>query len=286
MTERADLVVVGDVYTVDAARSWASAVAIRATASSAVGTEAESASERFEAADVILRGACVLPGFQDAHIHAAFAGRILPQREPRRPARRRRLPRRGSAAYAAAHPDDCRGSSAAAGTRRFRRGRARAGPARRRRARPPRVPDEHRHARRMGQLARRSSSRASARRRPTRGTATSSATPTARRPAACRRARRTRSGPSACRADSTEDWMASIRVAQTHLHALGITGWQDAWVEPELLAAYRAPGRRRRAHDARRDRAVVGPAPRARADRRARRATARGDRRPASMPTP
>ena len=34
--------------------------------------------------------------------------------------------------------------------------------------------------------------------------------------------------------------MASIRVAQEYLHALGITGWQDAWVRPELLAAYRA----------------------------------------------
>lgn len=39
--------------------------------------------------------------------------------------------------------------------------------------------------------------------------------------------------------DSVEDWMASIRVAQDHLHALGITGWQDAWVEEPLLRAYR-----------------------------------------------
>jgi hypothetical protein len=41
-------------------------------------------------------------------------------------------------------------------------------------------------------------------------------------------------------ADSTEDWMASIEEAQAHLHTLGITAWQDAWVEPQLLSAYRA----------------------------------------------
>jgi len=40
--------------------------------------------------------------------------------------------------------------------------------------------------------------------------------------------------------DPLPDRMASITVAQRALHALGITGWQDAWVEPELLRAYRA----------------------------------------------
>ncbi len=38
---------------------------------------------------------------------------------------------------------------------------------------------------------------------------------------------------------SVEDWMAAIRTAQDTLHALGITGWQDAWVEEDLLRAYR-----------------------------------------------
>ena len=33
--------------------------------------------------------------------------------------------------------------------------------------------------------------------------------------------------------------MESIRVAQRHLHALGITAWQDAWVRPDLLKGYR-----------------------------------------------
>jgi len=35
-------------------------------------------------------------------------------------------------------------------------------------------------------------------------------------------------------------WRRSILAAQQHLHALGITAWQDAWVEPEPLEAYRA----------------------------------------------
>jgi predicted amidohydrolase YtcJ len=39
--------------------------------------------------------------------------------------------------------------------------------------------------------------------------------------------------------DQTE-WRAAILEAQRHLHALGITGWQDAWVTPATLAAYRS----------------------------------------------
>ncbi|HSN06833.1 MAG TPA: amidohydrolase [Candidatus Angelobacter sp.] len=36
-----------------------------------------------------------------------------------------------------------------------------------------------------------------------------------------------------------QEWEASILEAQAHLHALGITGWQDAWVTPATLEAYR-----------------------------------------------
>ena len=35
------------------------------------------------------------------------------------------------------------------------------------------------------------------------------------------------------------EWQASILEAQRHLHGLGITGWQDAWVTPATLEAYR-----------------------------------------------
>ena len=36
------------------------------------------------------------------------------------------------------------------------------------------------------------------------------------------------------------DWEEAILEAQRHLHALGITGWQDAWVIPGTLDAYRS----------------------------------------------
>ena len=36
------------------------------------------------------------------------------------------------------------------------------------------------------------------------------------------------------------EWESAILEAQAHLHALGITGWQDAWVTPGTLAAYQS----------------------------------------------
>lgn len=36
------------------------------------------------------------------------------------------------------------------------------------------------------------------------------------------------------------DWEAAIRNAQEYLHSLGITAWQDAWVTPQTQAAYQA----------------------------------------------
>jgi predicted amidohydrolase YtcJ len=36
------------------------------------------------------------------------------------------------------------------------------------------------------------------------------------------------------------EWERAIRRGQAHLHALGITGWQDAWVTPDTQAAYLA----------------------------------------------
>lgn len=35
-----------------------------------------------------------------------------------------------------------------------------------------------------------------------------------------------------------EEWVASVLEGQRHLHSLGITGWQDAWVTPATLRAY------------------------------------------------
>jgi predicted amidohydrolase YtcJ len=37
---------------------------------------------------------------------------------------------------------------------------------------------------------------------------------------------------------TTADWEAALLRAQAHLHSLGITAWQDAWVTPATQAAY------------------------------------------------
>ncbi|PWU59561.1 amidohydrolase [Micromonospora globispora] len=76
MTEHADLVITGaDVYTVDAARSWSDAIAVRGDRIVAVGSEPVSELIGPRTRVIEAAGGMVLPGFQDAHIHAPFAGR-------------------------------------------------------------------------------------------------------------------------------------------------------------------------------------------------------------------
>ena len=72
----ADLVLTGGaVYTVDAARSWAQAAAIRGGRIAAVGSDADMRPFVGPRTEVIgLRGRMVLPGFQDAHVHASGGG--------------------------------------------------------------------------------------------------------------------------------------------------------------------------------------------------------------------
>jgi predicted amidohydrolase YtcJ len=41
-------------------------------------------------------------------------------------------------------------------------------------------------------------------------------------------------------APSPQAWQEALLDAQAHLHSLGITGWQDAWVTPDTQAAYDA----------------------------------------------
>ena len=77
MAERpADLVLTGGaVYTVDAARTWAQAVAISGGRIAAVGTDAEMRPHVGPRTEVVnLHGRMVLPGFQDAHVHASSGG--------------------------------------------------------------------------------------------------------------------------------------------------------------------------------------------------------------------
>jgi predicted amidohydrolase YtcJ len=72
----ADLVLTGGaVYTVNAARSWAQAVAISAGRIAAVGSDAAMRPFVGPRTEFIgLRGRMVLPGFQDAHVHASGGG--------------------------------------------------------------------------------------------------------------------------------------------------------------------------------------------------------------------
>jgi predicted amidohydrolase YtcJ len=74
--EVADIVLEGaDVYTVDAVRSWAEAVAIRDGEIVFVGTDRGAARYIGPQTRVVdLAGKMVLPGFQDAHVHPLWAG--------------------------------------------------------------------------------------------------------------------------------------------------------------------------------------------------------------------
>jgi predicted amidohydrolase YtcJ len=65
----------GSVYTVDAARTRASAVGVRAGRIVAVGGDDEIRSELGSTAEVVdLHGRMLLPGFQDAHVHPVSGG--------------------------------------------------------------------------------------------------------------------------------------------------------------------------------------------------------------------
>ncbi len=69
------LFVNGSVYTVDAARTWAQAVAVKDGRITAVGTTAAVSDLRGNGTQVIdLAGRMLLPGFQDAHVHPVFGG--------------------------------------------------------------------------------------------------------------------------------------------------------------------------------------------------------------------
>jgi predicted amidohydrolase YtcJ len=78
-SSRADLVLVnGRIYTVDAARPWAEAVAVTGSRITAVGNTADI--QKLAGANtrtIDLRGAFVAPGFNDAHVHIDSTGALL-----------------------------------------------------------------------------------------------------------------------------------------------------------------------------------------------------------------
>jgi predicted amidohydrolase YtcJ len=80
-TRPADTILTGaDVYTVDATRRWAKALAIRDGRIVAVGTEAEIGALAGPSTEVReLPGRMIVPGFQDSHIHPPGGGLVKSQ---------------------------------------------------------------------------------------------------------------------------------------------------------------------------------------------------------------
>ena len=239
MPQFADLALTGaDVYPVDGARSWASAVALRGDRIVAVGSDEDvlelvgPATERHH-----LPGRMVLPGFQDAHVHPPFAGldrlRVSLNDDDSRSAYLDRIGR-----YARAHPDVEWITGGGWAMEHF----------------PGGLPvkedldavvgdravflfnrDVHgawlsSRALELAGITRETPDPPSG--RIERDSATGEPTGVLHEGAAY-----------ALRDDllpkpSPQEWQAATLDAQVHLHSLGITGWQDAWVTPETQAAY------------------------------------------------
>jgi predicted amidohydrolase YtcJ len=236
----ADLVLTGaDVYTVDAARRWARAVAVRGDRIVAVGTDDE-------VRDLIgpstehrhLPGRMVVPGFQDAHIHAAFGGRnLLSLNLDELSTKRGYLD--AIAAHASAHPE----LPWITGGGWYNAVFGEAGP--RREDLDAVVPD------RPVFLMNTDVHGAWVNSRALEAGAISAGTPD---PWDGYFVRDADGSPTGMLHEGTAyafaanvvprtdaaTWRASILRAQAELHAFGVTGWQDAWVEPDLLAAYRS----------------------------------------------
>jgi predicted amidohydrolase YtcJ len=245
VSERADLVITdADVYTVDAARRWAGAVAIRGDRVVAVGTERQ-VRERFpDAADVLhLPGRMVVPGFQDAHVHPPFAGRYrlhvwlhdLDGVEAYRDA---------VASYARDHPDEPWIFGGGWHMAAFPGGT------------PTKELLDDLVADRPVFLLNRDVHGAWVNSRALELAGITRETPDPwdgrieRDPATGEPTGTLHEGAAYSLADAYlpdpthDEWERAILAAQEHLHSLGITGWQDAWVTPATEEAYRSLGER------------------------------------------
>ena len=103
----ADLLFVnGAVYTVDAARTWAQAVAVRGDRIVAVGSDDDVSALRGTSTEVVdLAGRMLLPGFQDAHVHPVSGGIDMLQCDLHDLGTKQEY-LDAIAAYASSHPDE------------------------------------------------------------------------------------------------------------------------------------------------------------------------------------
>ena len=237
-TNGADLVLIGDVYTAVAGRGWMGAVAVAGDRIAAVGTERD-VRERVGTGPHIVTGAAILPAFQDAHIHPSVGGRnLLNVNLDDLATKDEYLARIRS--FAESNPDLPWIVGGGWYNPVFL---ATEGP--RKEDLDAVVPDRPAfflntdvHAGWANSKALEAAGITAASADPWDGYAVrdpdGSPTGCLQEGAAYDVLRSVIPRPD------TETWEECLRVAQRELHALGITGWQDAWVEPDLLRAYRA----------------------------------------------
>ena len=187
---------------------------------------------------VTLAGRAVVPGFQDAHLHPGVWGAEPAEREPRRPPLERGLRRARRAPSPRPTPISPGSSAAWYGPVYAQSG----GP--RKEDLDAVVPD------RPVFLLNTDVHRAWVNSRGARGAGISAATPDPWDGYVVRDPDGTPTGTlqegaaydvlrSVAAQPTVDQWKAYVLRAQEELHALGVTGWQDAWVEPDLLRAYR-----------------------------------------------
>lgn len=243
MTPHADLVVIGaDVYTVDSAKSWSDAVAVRDGRVVALGSEAVRDLVGPRTRVLQVPGGMVLPGFQDAHIHAPFAGRnrlhVFLNDLVGRQAYLDAIAR-----YASANPDQRWIIGGGWAMEYFPGGTPR------KEDLDAIVPDRpvflfnrdvhgawvNSKALEVAAITKDTPDPVDG--RIERDPMTGEPTGTLHEGAAYSFNDRHLPLPT------REEWAAAILNAQEHLHSLGITAWQDAWVTPGTLEAYRSLAR-------------------------------------------
>jgi predicted amidohydrolase YtcJ len=240
MTAFADLVITGaDVWTADAARSWTDAVAVRGDRIVALGA-APVAELVGPGTRVVHRpGAMVVPGFQDAHVHAPFAGRnLLHVWLNDLDGRRAYLDH--IARYAADHPDQPWIIGGGWAMEHFPGGTPR------KEDLDAVVPDRPVFLMNRDVHGAWANSKALEIAGITAGTPDPSDGRIERDPRTGEPTGTLHEGAAYSYQDrflprpSREDWERATLTAQQHLHSLGITGWQDAWVTPATLESYRS----------------------------------------------